>query len=338
MLDVLQKLGLTKEQKSWMNLKNRFVVQRWDSVANSFACDYVGNKFSMASSNQAYSPDDKPFVMYLSSDKIKEMPNIAFVMEGRDDHYGTWSAEGLGDKLKHLMPPNYPANGGWGKTRHLMPFLQSAQNKGEMIVLVSGNKDHNCIKDYLNSTIILPNAFDEIWMGNNKIKVPEKGQHIFLDTTKTFFARFEDVAIAFRFIWDNADKNSLPALYNDGFAYISNREKFPLQHNQAMRITLQHPNNGQADIAMWWKAEEGVQTDAAFTAFRQTVLLAIPVIKEENGVIDISIQTAAGKLGVKANLKEKKRLEYANPVPLPKAFLFTVNGEEIGKPVLIKYQ
>ena len=65
-------------------------MQRWDSLANAYACDFVGNKVSIASSNQAYSPDDKPFVIYLSSPKIPEMPNIVYVMEGRGDHYGTW--------------------------------------------------------------------------------------------------------------------------------------------------------------------------------------------------------------------------------------------------------
>jgi hypothetical protein len=83
----LQKLGLSSSQKELMNRKNRFIVQRWDSLQHTYACDFVGNKFSLASSNQAYSPDDKAFVMYLSSPKIPEMPNIVYVMEGRDDHY-----------------------------------------------------------------------------------------------------------------------------------------------------------------------------------------------------------------------------------------------------------
>jgi len=155
-LSELQEIGLTTQQKELMNRKNRFIVQRWDSLANTYACDFVGNKVSIASSNQAYSPDDKPFVIYLNSPRITEMPNIVYVLEGRDDHYGTWGAEGKGEKMKHLMPANYPANGGWGKTRHLMPFMQSAQNKGEFVMLVSGKKDHNCIKNHLNSTIIYP--------------------------------------------------------------------------------------------------------------------------------------------------------------------------------------
>ncbi len=86
----LQKIGLTPQQKELKDHKNRFIVQRWDSLANAYACDFVGNKVSIASSNQAYSPDDKPFVIYLSSPKIPEMPNIVYVMEGRGDHYGTW--------------------------------------------------------------------------------------------------------------------------------------------------------------------------------------------------------------------------------------------------------
>ena len=337
-LSALQKLGISAEQKELMNRPNRFIVQRWDSLPHTFACDYVGKKVSLASSNQAYSPDDKPFVAYLSSKRIPEMPNIAFVIEGRDDHYGIWGATGMGEKMKNLMPPNYPANGGWGKTRHLMPFMQSAQNKGEFVMLVAGDKDHNCIKPYLNSTIILPDVFDEIWMGQQKINVPDKGNSRSLDATNTFFARFEDVAIAFRFLWDNAEPGTRATLYNDGFAYESSREKFQMKNNKALRLTLQHPSNGKAAIAMWWKTAEGINTDADFKRFRESVLNAKVDINNTNGIIDITVNTTAGKLGVKADLNNKKRLAYYNPMALPKEYLFNVDGKEIGTPIMAKYK
>lgn len=334
----LKELGLSSSQKELMQRKNRFIVQRWDSLAHTYACDFVGKKVSIASTSQAYSPDDKPFVVYLSSPKIPEMPNIAYVVEGRDDHYGTWSAEGKGEKMKHLMPANYPSNGGWGKTRHLMPFMQAAQNKGEFVMLVSGEKDHNCINNYLNSTIILPNYFDEIWLGNRKINTPNTGEKAAFDETNTFFARFEDVAIAFRILWDNADKGEKMALYNDGFKYNSTREKFPLQHNKTMRLTLKHPNTGKATIAMWWKVAEGIKTESDFSKFRNTVLKASVKVEEQNGVMDISVNTPSGKLGVKADILNKKRLDYYNPKPLPKDFLFNVDGVEVGKPIMVKYK
>ncbi|MEI7423831.1 MAG: hypothetical protein WCK18_17135 [Prolixibacteraceae bacterium] len=334
----LKELGLSKEQKELMNRKNRFIIQRWDSLAHTFACDFVGNKFSIASSNQAYSPDDKPFAIYLSSPQIPAMLNIAFAMEGRDDHYGTWGYEGMGEKMKHLMPPNYPSNGGWGKTRHLMPFMWSAQNKGEFVMLVAGEKDHNCIRDYLNSTIILPNTFDEIWMGNNKISIPATGEKVALDDSNTFFARFEDVAIAFRYLYDNADKGVKATLYNDGFRYEPRREHFELKHNAGLRLTLQHPGNGKAVIAMWWKVQEGIKTASDFARFRKTVLEAPFKADVKDGMVDISVTTPTGKLGVKADLVNKKRLDYYNPLSLPKDFLFNVDGVEIGRPLMEKYK
>lgn len=334
----LKELGLTQQQKELMNKKDRFIVQRWDSLANTYACDFVGEKVSIASSNQAYSPDDKPFVIYLSSPKIPEMLNIAFVMEGRDDHYGTWSYEGKGEKLKNLMPPNYPANGGWGKTRHLMPFMQSDQNKGEFVMLVSGEKDHNCINNYLNSTIILPNTFDEIWIGNKKIKIPEIGSKASMDETNTFFARFEDVAIAFRILWDDAGKDVRANLFNDGYQYESKREAFQLLHNRALRLTLRHSDNGKAGIAMWWKVQEGIKSDADFQKFRQTVLKAPVSVNYKDDVIEVVVNTPSGNLGVKANLANKERLSYENPKPLPQDYLFNVDGVEIGKPIMEKYK
>jgi hypothetical protein len=48
-------------------------------------------------------------------------------------------------------------------------------------------------------------------------------------------------------------------------------------------------------------------------------------------------QTPSGKLGVKSDIVNKKRLEYYNPCPMPANFLFIVDGVEIGQPILKKY-
>jgi hypothetical protein len=334
---ILNETGLNAQQKELMNRPNRFIVQRWDSIANSYSCDYFGKKVSIASSNQSYSPDDKAFVAYLSSKRVPQMLNIAYNMEGRNDHYGTWSAEGMGEKLKHLMPVNYPANGGWGKARHLMYFMQSAQSNGEFVMLAVGAKDHNCIYDYLNSTIILPNAFDEIWIGSKKIPPPEAGGKVKFDETNTFFARFEDAVISIRILWDNAGKNSKMTLHNDGFIYQPNRENFKMANNKGLRLTLQHPNDGKGAIAMWWKVEEGISSKTDFSKFRQKVMNTPVTISEKNGIVDISVLTPSGMLGVKTDLLNKRRLAYYNPQPLPKVFLFNVDGVEIGRPIMEKY-
>jgi hypothetical protein len=334
---ILKETGLSAQQKELMNRPDRFIVQRWDSFANSYCCDYVGKKVSLASSNQSYSPDDKAFVVYLSSDRIPQMLNIAYNMEGRNDHYSTWAVDGMGEKMKHLIPAGYPSNGGWGKARHLMYFMQAAQNKDEFVMVAAGVKDPNCIFDYLNSTIILPDTFDEIWIGNTKTAVPLAGGKVVFDETKTFFARFEDVAITIRILWDDAGKDAGMALYNDGFLYRSTRENFKMANNKGLRLTLQHPANGKGAIAMWWKVEEGIKGNKDFARFRQKVLTTPVLVHEKDGIVDISVTTPAGKLGVKADILNKKRLEYYNPVPLPADFLFNVDGVEVGKPIMSKY-
>ena len=334
---ILKETGLSQHQKELMDRPNRFIVQCWDSIMNSFCCDFVGKKFSIASSNQSYSPDDKSFVIYLSSRKVPQMLNIAYNMEGRDDHYGTWAAERKGELLKHLMPPNYPSNGGWGKARHLMYFMQAAQNQGEFVMLAAGKKDHNCIRSYLNSTIILPDAFDEIWLGEQKISVPPVGANVAFNQTNTFFARFEDVAVSIRILWDNAGKDVKMSLYNDGFKYEPSRENFSMANHKGLRITLQHPENGKGAIAMWWKVREGIDTKADFAGFRKEILNAPVIVAENEGITEIAVMTPAGKLGVKADIENKKRLTWYNPVPLPDDFLLHVDGVEVGKPIIGKY-
>ena len=334
----LKEIGLSAVQKELMYRQNKYIIQKWDSFPSAYATEYVGKKMAIASSNQTYSPDDKTFVIYLSSQKVPEMPNITYVMEGRDDHYGQWASKGWGDQFLSLQPKNYPLNGGWGKTRHLMPFMQVAQNKNEFVMLVSGQKDHNSIKDYLNSTILLPNAFDEIWVGNKKASIPTIGKQLSLDTTKTFFVKFEDVAVAFKILYDDASINEPACIINDGFEYNASREKFSLTNSKLIRMTLKHSNNGNATIAMWWKTAEGINTDAAFANFRNTVMNAPSNVTINAGIIDVSVITAQGKLGVKANLNLKQRINYYNPNPMPDQFLFNVDGVDIGKKIMQKYQ
>jgi len=334
----LKEIGLSPQQKELMYRQNKYIIQKWDSFPNAYATEYVGKKLAIASSNQTYSPDDKTFVIYLSSKTVPAMANITYVMEGRDDHYGQWGAQGWGDKFLNLQTKNYPLNGGWGKTRHLMPFMQVAQNKNEFVMLVSGQKDHNSIKDYLNSTILLPNAFNEVWIGNKKVTIPAIGEQVGLDATKTFFAKFEDVVVAFKILYDDATTNESAYIFNDGFQYSASRENFSLTNNKLIRMTLKHSNNGKATIAMWWKTAEGITTDAAFANFRATVLNTSTNVSNNEGILDVSVITPQGKLGVKADLNLKKRITYYNPSPLPAQFLFNVDGVELGKKIMQKYQ
>jgi hypothetical protein len=83
--------------------------------------------------------------------------------------------------------------------------------------------------------------------------------------------------------------------------------------------------------------QEGINSNADFLKFRQVVLNAPVNASDENGITDISVLTASGKLGVKADLSKNKRLEYYLPTHLPKDFLFNVDGKELGKPILEKY-
>lgn len=81
-----------------------------------------------------------------------------------------------------------------------------------------------------------------------------------------------------------------------------------------------------------------IKNDAEFQQFRQNVLNSPVSINEKDGSIDISVRTSSGKLGVKADLINWKRLDYYLPVPLPDNFHFNVDGMEIGRPILKKYK
>ena len=89
---------------------------------------------------------------------------------------------------------------------------------------------------------------------------------------------------------------------------------------------------------MWWKVAEGIDTDEKFQAFRNAVLDAPITLTETNGIVDVSVQTISGKLGLKADLKKKLRLDYYNPTPLNRNLLFSIDGVDYGKKIMGKYQ
>jgi hypothetical protein len=61
-------------------------------------------------------------------------------------------------------------------------------------------------------------------------------------------------------------------------------------------------------------------------------------VKEANGILDLHVVTAAGKIGLKADIIRKQRLAYYSPIPIPNDFLFQVNGKEIDNKFKLKYK
>jgi hypothetical protein len=91
-------------------------------------------------------------------------------------------------------------------------------------------------------------------------------------------------------------------------------------------------------VAMWWKVQEGIDSDQAFAAFRKQVLQSPVHVQEVDGILDLHVMTLAGKLGLKADLSKKQRLAYYSPFPIPNEFLFQVNGKEIDNKYKLKYK
>jgi hypothetical protein len=101
---------------------------------------------------------------------------------------------------------------------------------------------------------------------------------------------------------------------------------------------MQHPEGKKLGVAMWWKVQEGIDSDQAFAAFRRQVLQSPVHVQEADGILDLQVMTPAGKLGLKGDLSKKQRLAYYNPFNMPSEFLFQVNGKEIDKEFKFKYK
>lgn len=149
-----------------------------------------------------------------------------------------------------------------------------------------------------------------------------QSQSVDLAAGQTLLLRRENVAVALRPLWTQSvdGKPIAWTLFNDGLAY------------NAVRLTAEHatgPQAGRGTAVVWAYAQEGIQTDADFAAFRQRVLRIHADVAQQGNQIDAKVSATTGDLRLRADLQRNQRLVRQGQKPVPDNAVYWVNGQDL---------
>lgn len=336
----------TEQARTINDTYPRTVCYKWGEDEDMNAIGYYDKKFNISSTGRPYTgnANEKTMTIFLTSDKRKSIINVVHYLDGRQDPYG---------KAKI---------GGAGVARHLQKYaLGRAQRGNEFVVVMSGDGSERNDTKVLQSHVLLPsNYIDEVWMGNTRYedwlslgtKVLPAAENY------TFFIRVEDVVVSLRYLYTQnvQGTTAVPKLCidTDGTQVFST-------YGNAMRITTDlsagTPTKWQrGTVAMWWRADSGIDTDEEFAALRQAVIDAPCTVVDDGTNLNVCVTTPDGDLGVEGRLIRKKfpqAVTASSPSTDntefwgyeqtrliggtdPKGVHFSVNGEDISGPIFEK--
>ena len=321
----------------------RLVCYKWGEDADMNAVAYYHEKYVIGSAGRPYTgnANEKNLTVFLASDRIKSLVNVAHYLEGRSDPYGKKKVGSL--------------------ARHLQKYAMGrAQRNNEFVVMMAGDGSERGDTEKMCSHIIVPATnVDEIWIGNTQVKdwLSVSSQSLNAEDKYTFFLRFEDVVVAIRYLLveDVAGKTVTPVFMSDTDGSSS------FTQGTAMRITSQLSSStpvkwSMGRVAMWWRVEDGITTDEQFAAMRQSVIDAECRVNATSDNFEVLVKSPDGDLGFSGNYCRKvyKQYVFATPeVNDPNEYwafeqtetvggidaenhFFTVNGQEIAEPIFSK--
>ena len=320
----------------------RTIVYKTGEDANQYAISFIGNKVNMGCAGHTYGYEDKNFVINLSSPARKLVANISSVIEGRNDPYGE----------------NQVITGqGHSKPRHLRDYLLARAQRNvtsggsvcgsEMVFLLAADgSETSVINDKIRSHVIIPcgNKIDGLWNGNTKIEnltsLPSTGEPLSEEGHHTLFIRFEDVAVGIRYLFAQDDAQTEVPIY------LFNKNKTDSKMGDVMHLSAQlskdTPARGKyGAVAMWWRVEEGINDDAAFERFRQTMIEATVTTStpvDQAGTVYTATVAPTGEepLGVSGDCNSKLQTANQGGIVLPQGNIYLVDGEEAAQPIFAK--
>ncbi len=293
----------------------RFVRQRWGAGDGEWAAHWVGRSVSIGVAGACYGPEDKVLTFQFAGGP--NMPMGYFVMDAREDPYG---------KKREITP------GGHQKSWHPEPFVASLQREREVILLAAIAPDDPSFRRRipnplcLRSHLVFPRNL-ELWVGNTVSPLTKQPGSTSVPKGIPVFLRHRDAVVGVRVLGAvTLEGAEAPIqLINDGNPY------------DVMTLSVTHspqpPTHGRAWVAFWVRVAEGLD-DAGFARFRQSFAQAKGVVTTDGNVVDVIAQGEKGKLMLRADIVQKRRLLRSGEEAVPQDYLLLVNGREVGKEIL----
>lgn len=332
----------TEQARELNALYPRLVAYRWGEDPDMNAIAYYHPKYVIASSGRPYTgnANEKNLTVFLSSERHKSMVNFSHYLDGRNDPYGK-------AKLSN------------GVARHLQKYAMGrAQRDNEFVAMIAGDGSERDDTQKLCSHIVIPATnVDEMWNGDTHIAnfLGTSSKSLSAEDNFSFFLRFEDVVVSVRYLYteDSAGKSATPSLNGDSDGSAN------FTQGIAMRLSTTLSSATPAKwslpkIAMWWRVDDGIDSDEKFAALRKSVIEAPCSISASKESFSLSLSSPDGELGfsgdyIRAPYKQYITLDEQSST-LYWAFdqktttggadaqntLLSVNGSEIGQEILSK--
>jgi hypothetical protein len=297
----------------------RVVVQRWGAKPEQTATHHISANVSIATSARGGGGDSLPFVANLAGSAAKKpVPQIILFMDGRGDPYGANRTR--------------PVPGAHPKALHLTPLTASVQRGADALQLLDFNpaEKRHLSRDAIScllTHVTVPTAATLLVNG-----VPTApgtpGKPVRLPADATFAIRLGQAAVAFRFplVSRRADGGA-PEIH-----FIRDNPK-----GASGRVTIVHdsgPPKSRATVAFRARAIE-FGNDGELAAALGDFAAAAFSAEERGGALTVRSAGPRGDLVITTR-PSRNRIEALSGGE-PRPALLSVNGVEVGAPILGKY-
>ncbi|MFM8494141.1 MAG: hypothetical protein ACKOEM_01260 [Planctomycetia bacterium] len=295
----------------------RLVRQAWGPQAADSRTHWLLADVSLGCSGALYGPHDCPLTFDLPG-----RPGAVrgyFLPDGREDPYG-------GKKFA-------TGSAGHQKALHLEPFWAGAQREADALGLVVYRDEDLAGPQMINlqSHFVVPRDLDGIWLRGRRVDLPRATEaapaRVSVALGDPLVLRKGSAAVGLRVVWARS-RDGTPAeaaLVDDG-----NRVG-------ALRVTVEHRRDQSlagAGAAFWVRVGGGLESDAAFTAWRAAFEQATPTTLEISPErIHLVVPGLAGAvlIAAKAPFSRTSTVSFD---PAPSRAVLELDGHDIGRELL----
>jgi hypothetical protein len=276
----------------------REVRQSWGERPEQFRTHYLLDGISLGTAGCSYdSRMDVPLTVDFAGDR--NGVRGYFFPDGRNDPYGATKVP----------------SGAHPKAKHLSCFFAGAQRRTDAAAIVvyrEGEIPAGCTS--LQTHFVLPRDADAFYIGAERVQgfgeVP-------IAPGQALVVRKGATAVGIRVPWTRDD--APVALVDDG------------NDLGAVRLTVQHAVRPGAAAALWVRIGSGLETDAAFDAWRRAFADARAEVVADAKTLQLRVTGEDGPVGIVAAAPFTRS---ATIEPAPRRVVLEIDGVDVGRRIL----
>ena len=296
----------------------RLVEQTWGAEPFRSRTHYLCQDVTLSTAWKSYQGGRMDITLSadLPGTREERQPRLSFIPDGRSDPYGKKT---VFDGKTH------------SKAFHLDPWWAGVQDKADALgVAVYRDKDFKDATGTLESHLLFRKKLDSLWINEKRVVFSDhQPSTSSVPAGAAVFLRQGTAAIGIRVPWTRGQDGAVSPV-----SIVDDHNPFG-----AARLTVSHvwldPSNTtsrvQAGVAFWLRVGSGIESDAAFAAFRKSFNSAPTEVAVTPDSLRIRVAGLTQPLSVSAQAPFD-----GDPVttPAPPRLVLGQDGEDLGRAVL----